>query len=151
MKKILGIIVCVLIMSVSYSIVDAKKRIETPTVLDGGRIITAEETKTLMENKSAFFFDMRKAINFGKSHIPTAVSTPYSWHNKDEVTVRTGEFDMSRLPADKNATIVFYSDGPTGWKSYKASQDAIKAGYKNVLYFRGGFSTWDSKGYPVEH
>jgi rhodanese-related sulfurtransferase len=126
-------------------------RKETPKTLEGGKVVTAEEARDLIDKKAAGFFDMRKAINYGKSHIPTAVSAPYKWDSKVDVTVRTGKFDMSKLPKDKDTALVFYSDGPTGWKSYKASIDAINAGYKNVMYFRGGFSTWESKGYPVEH
>jgi rhodanese-related sulfurtransferase len=45
---------------------------------------------------------------------------------------------------------VFYSDGLTGWKSYKAAVLAVKAGYKNVMYMRGGFAEWEAKGAPVE-
>jgi len=52
------------------------------------------------------------------------------------------QFDLSKLPADKNAKIVIYSDGPTGWKSYKAAVMSVNAGYKNVMYFRGGYADW---------
>jgi len=59
-------------------------------------------------------------------------------------------FDFAKLPADKNAKLVFYSDGPTGWKSYKAAVLALKQGYPNVMYMRGGFADWTAKGLPVE-
>ena len=56
------------------------------------------------------------------------------------------EFELSKLPADKAARLVFYSDGPTGWKSYKAAVTAVKAGYRKVHWFRGGFPEWRSSG-----
>ena len=46
---------------------------------------------------------------------------------------------------------MFYSDGPTGWKSYKAAVLAVKGGYKNVMYMRGGWDEWSGKGLPVEN
>jgi rhodanese-related sulfurtransferase len=122
----------------------------TPETLKGGKVITAGEARALAGKGGVYFFDMRKAVNYGRGHIPGAVSNPYKWTSKGDVKTRTGEFDLSRLPSDKNAAVVFYSDGPTGWKSYKAAREAIKAGYKNVLYFRGGSAAWFEKGYPVE-
>ncbi|MEY4503962.1 MAG: hypothetical protein RL154_254, partial [Pseudomonadota bacterium] len=62
----------------------------------------------------------------------------------------TDSIDLSKLPADKKAQIVFYSDGAKGWKSYKAASIAVKAGYKNVMWMRGGLSSWESKNYPIE-
>jgi rhodanese-related sulfurtransferase len=59
-------------------------------------------------------------------------------------------FPLDKLPADKKARIVFYSDGPTGWKSYKAAVLAVKAGYTNVMYMRSGFAEWETRGLPVE-
>jgi 3-mercaptopyruvate sulfurtransferase SseA len=59
-------------------------------------------------------------------------------------------FELDKLPKSKAATVVFYSDGPTGWKSYKAAVLAIGAGYADVRYMRGGFADWTAKGLPVE-
>jgi rhodanese-related sulfurtransferase len=66
----------------------------------------------MADSKAAFFVDTRSVVNFGKGHVPGASAIPY-----------------------KSA-----SDGPAGWKSYKASVWAIKAGYKNVNYMRGGWT-----------
>lgn len=132
--------------------VNAEDKVMTPATLAGGKIITAEEAKRLVDTKTAAFFDMRSPINFGKGHIPGAVALPYQ--QKSQKTANfdpsVDHFDFSRLPKDKKATIVFYSDGPAGWKSYKAAVLSIKQGYKNILWFRGGFTDWPAKGYPVE-
>jgi rhodanese-related sulfurtransferase len=103
-----------------------------------------------VDGKDAQVFDMRKALNFGKGHVPGAASVPYKWTKKGHPSERTGEFDMTKLPSDKNTPIVFHSDGPTGWKSYYASKAAVEAGYKNVNWMRQGFAGWQDKGYPVE-
>lgn len=59
-------------------------------------------------------------------------------------------FDVSKLPSDKNAPLVIYCNSGECWKSYKASVAALKAGYKKVYWFRGGFPEWKAKGYAVE-
>lgn len=117
---------------------------------DGVTIISADEAKSLLEKTDAQLFDMRKASTYGKGHLPGAVSLPYTWTKKGHPSRRTGEFDMSRLPADKNTAIVFHSNGPNGWKSYHAARAAIEAGYKNVLWMRDGYTKWLEKGYAVE-
>jgi rhodanese-related sulfurtransferase len=150
MKRTSALIFALLLVFALAGVASAGK-VPTPESLEGGKIVSAEETKALVGNSGVHFFDMRKPINYGKGHIPGAVSTPYQWTKKgSDMHARTGSFDTSKLPADKNATVVFYSDGPTGWKSYKASEAAIEAGYTNVRYFRGGFSTWTGKNMPVE-
>ena len=60
------------------------------------------------------------------------------------------KFDLSKLPADKNTTFIMYCDGTICWKSYKSAQMAIKNGWKNVIWFRGGFPEWKETGMPVE-
>jgi rhodanese-related sulfurtransferase len=59
-------------------------------------------------------------------------------------------FDLSKLPANKNAGIVFYCNAGACWKGYKAAAVAVKAGYKKVYWFRGGLPEWQGKSYPVE-
>jgi rhodanese-related sulfurtransferase len=149
MKKAFAL-TCVLLFLFTLTTAAFAGKKPTPTTLEGGKIITAEDAKKHVGQRGVHFFDMRKALNYGRGHIPGAMSNPYQWTSKDDVEKRTGTYDMSRLPSDKSATIVFYSDGPTGWKSYKAATAAIKAGYKNVLYFRGGSAEWLEKGYPLE-
>lgn len=125
---------------------------ETPSAAPGIKVINADEGKALAAAKGALFVDTRNAMNFGKGRVPGAISASYK--EKSEAVANfdasLDSFDMSKLPADKSAKIVIYSDGPTGWKSYKAAVLASKAGYKNVMYMRPGFAEWESKGLPVE-
>jgi len=151
MKKLIIITISLLLMVALAGLACAEK---IPTPADpphGVQLITAADAKDLVMASKAQVFDMRKALNFGKGHLPGAVSLPYNWTKKGHPAERTGEFDMSKLPQDKNVSIVFHSDGPDGWKSYYASKAAAEAGYKNVLWMREGFATWTEKGYPVEN
>ena len=126
---------------------------ETPTTLAGGKVISVQDVKQLLDKKSAFFIDTRSVVNFGKGHVPGANAIPYKGSSEDTANFDASkdQFDLSKLPADKAQAVVFYSDGPTGWKSYKAAVMAVKAGHKNVNYMRLGWTDWQSKGYPVEN
>lgn len=124
----------------------------TPTSLKGGKVISVEEGGALSKAKSAAFVDTRSTLNFGKGHVPGAVGAAYKEKSEkvENFDASVDQFDFAKIPADKSAKIVFYSDGPTGWKSYKAAVLAIKQGYTNVMYMRGGFTDWTAKNLPIE-
>jgi rhodanese-related sulfurtransferase len=122
----------------------------TPTTLPGGKVVSADDAKAMVGK--AAFFDMRKALSFGKGHLPGATPLPYDQKSDKTASfdATKDKFDMAQLPANKAGAIVFYSDGPTGWKSYKAAVISIRAGYGNVMWFRGGSAEWEAKGFPLE-
>lgn len=126
--------------------------VHTPQHLAGGKIISPEEAKILADNKTAVFFDLRSAINYGKGHVPGAIALPYREKSAKSADFDADQdhFDLSRLPEDKHQTLVFYSHGHTGWKSYKAAVLAIRAGFTDVLWMREGLAGWLAKGYPEE-
>ncbi|MHB8764741.1 MAG: rhodanese-like domain-containing protein [Deferrisomatales bacterium] len=142
--------VCLLLLLVGAPPAGAADEALTPTALPGGRVLTAEETKGLLGK--ALFFDMRKAVNYGKGHLAGAVALPYEQRSEKRVDfdATLDQFDRSQLPADKARAMVFYSDGPGGWKSYKAAVLCIRDGYTQVMWFRGGTAEWAEKGYPLE-
>lgn len=121
---------------------------DTPATASGFAIVTPEEARALIGK--ATFYDMRSAINFGKGHIQGAKPLPYGEKSgfTTDFDASQDKLDLGKLPADKNATIVFYSDGPKGWKSYKAAVLATRAGYKNVKWLRAGTEGWQAKGLP---
>ena len=121
--------------------------IMTPENLNGCKIITIEEAKILIDKKQATFFDVRNAINYGKGHLPKALSLPFKGKVVKDVShaPSLNNIDLSKLPKDKSKNIVFYSHGPTGWKSYFAAAIALEAGHKNVLWMRDGYSGWAEK------
>ena len=128
----------------------AQVQLPTPTSLSGGKVISADDGKKLLDKKAAFFVDTRNVVNFGKGHVPGANAIPYKGESDDVANFDAGKdkFELNKLPPAKDQALVFYSDGPTGWKSYKAAVWAVKAGYKNVNYMRAGWSEWQSKGFP---
>ncbi len=139
-------------LSLTASVVSAADKPETPTSTVGVKVITVDEGKALSNAKAATFIDTRSAVNFGKGRVPGALSSSYKEKSEPvaDFDASLDTFEMGKLPSDKAAKVVFYSDGPTGWKSYKAAVLASKAGYKNVMYLRSGFAGWEAKGLPVE-
>lgn len=125
---------------------------DTPAALPGGKVVSVDEAKKLSDARSAQFFDTRNPINFGKGHVPGAKAVSYKEKSeyKADFNASADSFELDKLPADKSARVVIYSDGPSGWKSYKAAVAAVKAGHKNVMWMRDGFTGWSAKGYPAE-
>jgi len=123
----------------------------TPTSLPGARIVSVAEAKDLMA-KGIKVYDVRLQEEFDHGHIPGSILVPYGEASAKEVGFDPADdkFDLSKLPADKNTTFIMYCDGTICWKSYKSSQMAIKNGWKNVIWFRGGFPEWKETGMPVE-
>jgi rhodanese-related sulfurtransferase len=123
----------------------------TPTSLAGATVVNAAHAKSLMES-GAVMIDARVANEYAELHIKGAKNVPYKEKSEKSVTydVSVDHFDLAQLPADKKAPIIFSCNGPECWKSYKATRAAIKAGYKNVYWLRGGLPEWQEKGYPVE-
>ncbi len=151
LKRVVSLLVATLALTLMFTSQASAVKKVTPTELPGGKVVSAEEVKALIGKSNVYIFDMRKAINYGKGHVPGAITNPYKWLKKTEDPAqRTGEFNTSKLPADKNATLVFYSDGPTGWKSYFAAKWAVDNGYKKVLYLREGSAGWFDKKFPME-
>ncbi|MBI5409825.1 MAG: rhodanese-like domain-containing protein [Nitrospirae bacterium] len=125
----------------------------TPAEIEGVKILTTDEVKAMLGQKGVYIFDMRKVLSYGKGHLKGAISLPFTWilQGEDQAAGK-GDFDLSQLPQDKRAQIIFHSDGPNGWKSYyHAARVTKEAGYKNVMWYRDGFEDWSQKGYPLEH
>jgi rhodanese-related sulfurtransferase len=125
---------------------------ETPARLDGGKVISVDEAKKLLDGKAALFIDTRSVVNFGKGRVPGAQTASYKEKSEPVANFNAADdsFELEKLPKDKAAAVVFYSDGPTGWKSYKAAVLSVKAGHKNVMYMRGGMADWTAKSLPIE-
>jgi len=125
--------------------------VETPTSLKGAELVDATKAKSLMDS-GVKIIDTRVAIEFAEAHIKGAINVPYKEKSAKAIDFDASQdsFDVAKLPADKNAAIIMQCNGPECWKSYKASVAAMKAGYKKIYWFRGGFPEWKAKGYPVE-
>lgn len=124
---------------------------ETPASLAGATVVDAVKAKSLMDG-GAKMVDTRVANEYADAHIKGAINVPYKEKSAKAVDYDASQdsFDLSKLPSDKGAKLIFQCNGPECWKSYKGANAAIKGGYKSVHWFRGGFPEWKGKGFPVE-
>ncbi len=124
---------------------------ETPPALSGAQLITAEEAVKAVGG-GAVLIDTRVASEYAEGHIKGALSVPYREKSAKSVDFDASkdQFDLGKLPTNKEIFIVLYCNGPECWKSYKAANVAIKGGYSNVHWYRAGFPDWKAKGLPVE-
>jgi rhodanese-related sulfurtransferase len=124
---------------------------ETPTSLAGVKLVSAEEAKKL-QDAGAPLIDTRVAAEYAEKTIKGAKSVPYKEKSDKAVgfDASKDDFDLAKLPADKNAPVVFFCNAGECWKSYKASVVAQKAGYSKVNWLRGGLPEWTAKGLPTQ-
>lgn len=120
---------------------------ETPTSLAGVTVVSADEAKQ-WQDRGAPMIDTRE---YAPKTVLGAITVPYKEKSGREEGFDPShdEFDMTRLPADKNAALVFFCNAGECWKSYKASMAALKAGYTQIKWMRGGFPEWLARGLPT--
>ena len=123
----------------------------TPETLPGASIVTAEQANKLMA-QGVPLFDVRPPAHRRNGFIPGSVSVPYELNSPKEVDYddSVDHFDLSKLPKDKNAPMIFQCNGAECWFSYKASRYLVKRGYQRFYWFRTGLPAWKAAGYPVK-
>ena len=99
--------------------------------------INSEELIKEYEAGNAVIVDVRSKIEFDVIHPKEAVHEPIS-----NVTFTKNIEDLSRKYPGKK--IVFYCNGITCLKSYKATQKAMDAGIQNVFAYDAGIPEWAS-------
>jgi rhodanese-related sulfurtransferase len=131
--------------------VSAVSAAEVPSTLNGVKVVSAEETKKMLDS-GVPVIDTRVAAEYAEKTIKGAISVPYREKSAKDpgFDASQDQFDLSKLPADKNAPVVLFCNSGECWKSYKACVAALKAGYKKIYWLRGGFPEWSSKGLPTQ-
>jgi rhodanese-related sulfurtransferase len=122
----------------------------TPRVLDGVKIVSADEAAALMK-KGVVLYDTRSADEYRAGHIRGARSLPYGEKSAKEVGFDAAKdrFDLAQI-ADKSAPVIFACNGAECWKSYKSCVAAAKAGFTQVHWLRGGYPEWLARGLPTD-
>lgn len=66
-----------------------------------------------------------------------------------DLTSRFTEEELARVVAKHDPFVVYYS-GVTCTRSFRAVARAVRRGYTEVKYFRGGVVEWRDAGLPLE-
>src|SRR3546814_2200009 len=73
----------------------------------------------------------------------------FVFKQKTAYDMRISDWSSDVCSSDlRSSAMVFYSHGSTGWKSYHAAKQAAAAGYKNVMWMRGGYADWAAGNHP---
>jgi PQQ-dependent catabolism-associated CXXCW motif protein len=115
----------------------------TPTSIPGARVIKTLELKSLLEtNKKVVVVDVldsktRKSIP-GAFWLSGAGDGQFFAAEKSRFSAA-----LEKLTGgDKTRPIVFLCISSECWLSYNASLHALEAGYKDVIWYRGGTNSW---------
>lgn len=115
----------------------------TPTSIPGARVIHTLELKSLLDqHQDLVVVDVLDA--------KVRHTVPGAWWMSGAGTEQLYAAEMSRFTAalekltggDKTRPVVFLCINSECWLSYNASLRAIGAGYKDVLWYRGGSDAW---------
>ena len=113
---------------------------KAPVKISPEMLISTEEVEKLVSRGTGYFlFDSRPAPRFQEGAIPTAVNLPYPAF--DKLT--------DKLPADKDALIVFYCGGVNCNMSPGSAEKAKKLGYTNIKVYREGEPAWSGRNFTV--
>ena len=123
----------------------------TPRLLPGATVVDAKAVAQILETGGRYI-DTRTPAEFQAGHVPGATLVPYVEKSaKDaDFDAAQDQFDLGKLGANRDQPLVFACNGAECWKSYKASIAALKAGYRKVHWFRGGFPEWRSSGMKAD-
>jgi len=115
----------------------------TPRDLPGAQVVDPAMVAQLMQG-GAIFIDTRTDAEFKAGRVPGARLVPYVEKSPKDADFdpKLDQFDLGKLPQERDAALIFACNGAECWKSFKASHAALKAGYKRVYWFRGGFPAW---------
>jgi rhodanese-related sulfurtransferase len=138
-------------MGIVLALAGAAQAEQTPQSLAGVKVVQADEVQQLMKSGVAVI-DARVANEYAEEHVKGARNVPYKEKSDKSVDFdsKKDSFDLSKLPGDKKAPLVFYCNAGECWKSYKATVVAQRAGYTNLYWFRGGMPEWKSRKLPTE-
>lgn len=124
----------------------------TPLTIPGIRavIVTSQLGEMLSSSKPPLVVDVRTNTTF---HFGMVVQGGHWW---PEAGLYGTAYDQRFAQMLGEATsnnryrpVVFYCGGPHCWLSYNAALRALKLGYQNVYWYRGGWPAWMNANGPI--
>jgi PQQ-dependent catabolism-associated CXXCW motif protein len=123
----------------------------TPASIPGGQVITTKGLVALVQGKQLQYF-LFDALG-GQETLPAAI--PAAWASQpgsfnDQIQQQFSQLLRRHTQGRTDVPLVFYCLSTECWMSYNVSLRAINAGYKNVLWYRGGVEAWKAAGLPTQ-
>lgn len=118
----------------------------TPTSIPGGQVITTDRLLALYqqgEQNGLLVFDVLGAgPNAMLPMAQNAVGAAQPGSFNDSTQQQFGQFLQQTTQGNTSRPMVFYCQGPHCWMSYNAALRAIRLGYTQVYWYRGGVEAW---------
>jgi rhodanese-related sulfurtransferase len=123
----------------------------TPTSIPGGQVVTTKGLVALVQGKQLqyFLFDVLGGLETLPGAIASAWTSQPGTFN-DQVQQQFSQMLRQGTQGRTDVPLVFYCLSTECWMSYNAALRAINAGYKNVLWYRGGIEAWQAAGLPTQ-
>jgi len=122
----------------------------TPLEIPGAQVIATAELRKLMQarhGKRPLLFDVmgedRHLSLYGSIWLPGA-GRGSSFD--DEIQARLARMLEVATGGERAQPLVFFCAGPRCWLSYNAALRAVRLGYSNVRWYRGGVEAWGAGG-----
>lgn len=121
--------------------VHAEEKPYAPENIPEVKIVTAEEViEMILADPDLIVIDSRKKTEFMKGHIEGAVNI---------LNTQLKREDLESISPDKTGKILFYCNGTRCMRSSDSIKKAKRWGYRNLIWFRGGWKEWSEKRLPV--
>jgi rhodanese-related sulfurtransferase len=143
-KTVLCLLASVLVtanISVGYAAEKKAEKKDAPMLIPGTTKVSAEDVLDLAEKiPDLLMIDARIRSDRKQGYIEGSVSLP---------DVETNCKTLAKVIPAVKAPILFYCNGVKCGRSVNSSKAAIKCGYTNIYWFRGGFAEWEAKNFPM--
>lgn len=106
-------------------------------MLMGVKSISPAELHERLRAGGPAVFDLNAAHSWQAARVPGAASLGV-------------DFDPSALPADRDASLVFYCSNPLCSKAPRAARRAAKLGYTDVRVMSAGITGWLAAQLPTD-
>ena len=122
----------------------------TPTHIPGGQVISTQALYVSMQQQQGklLVFDVLGGME-GLPGAQNAVAASQAGSFSDRTQTEFGNYLQQVTQGNKATPLVFYCQSAQCWMSYNASLRAIKMGYSQVKWYRGGIEAWKAAGLPT--
>jgi len=116
------------------------KEAKSPNYIEGVKKVNSEKLIQYVEEiPNLIIIDSRIKSDRQLGYIEGSYSLP---------DAETSCATLTKILPHKKSPTAFYCNGPKCGRSANAVKVAIKCGYTNIFWFRGGFEEWKQKKYP---
>jgi rhodanese-related sulfurtransferase len=122
----------------------------TPLAVPGARTVATAELRRLLQRPGGERPVLVDVLG-GDGHrtLPGAAWLPGAGRGEsfdDPLQAKLGAALAALSGGDPTRPIVLFCAGPRCWLSYNAALRAVRLGYTNVLWYRGGIESWGAGG-----